>query len=163
MIHRVATLVLSSSIMGLLLAPLVYIGIGSLSGFAVAFSLISLPLLLPSCAFLLYSYLRRPANLNAPRRWLPVAESITWLVVALFLVLVSGFTLLTTTERIGLFFTLALAASLTAAPCMAFRPTSLAARISQWPVSWVVASAGACAMALVGGTVAYLLTPSRFL
>jgi hypothetical protein len=163
MIHRVATLVLSSSIMGLLLTPLAYIGIGALGGFAMAFALISLPLLLVCGLFLLYRYLRRPGCSPSLRRWLPAAEAIAWLLVAFFLVIASGFTLLTTAERIGLFCTLTLVMSVVAAPWMALRPSALATRVARWPTTPVAAAAAACTLVLLGGALAYLVMPSRFL
>ena len=98
MIHRVATAVLSSTIMGLLITPLVYVGIGALGGFAAAFALISLPVLLTCCLFLFYRYLRRPASPTRPQPWLLAAEAVAWLLVAFFLVIVSGLVLMRTTS-----------------------------------------------------------------
>ncbi|MVT29208.1 hypothetical protein GO496_14925 [Acidovorax citrulli] len=80
-----------------------------------------------------------------------------------FLAIVSGFTLLTTAERIGLFCTLVLVAALFAAPWMALRPSALAARVAQWPTAALAAGALAMGVLLIGCTVVYLLTPSRFI
>ncbi|MDA8519839.1 hypothetical protein [Acidovorax sp. NCPPB 4044] len=163
MTHRLATVALASVIVGLLLTPLAYIGIGALGGFAIAFAAISMPLLLLCSLFLFHRYLRRPAASAHPRRWPQVAEAAAWLLVVFFLAIVSGFTLLTTAERFGLFCTLALVASLVALPWMALRPSALVARVAQWPAAAVAAGALMSVGVLAGGAVVYLVTPSRFL
>jgi|GEM_PF-6680875 hypothetical protein len=162
MIRRVVTLVLSSLIMGLQLTPLVYIGIGALGRFAAAFALISLPLLLACGLFLFYLYLRT-GICTSLKRWLRAAGAVAWLLLAFFLVIASGFTLLTTAERIGLFCTLALVMSLVAAPWMALRPSARATRVARLPSTPVAKDAAACALLLLGGSMAYPAMPSRFL
>ncbi|ABM31914.1 hypothetical protein [Paracidovorax citrulli] len=163
MIHKAAAVTMSSLIMGLLLTPLIYIGIGALGGFGAGFAIISLPVLLACSAFLFHRYLRRPAAPSGRAPWLQVAEAASWLLVVFFLAIVSGFTLLTTAERIGLFCTLVLVAALFAAPWMALRPSALAARVAQWPTAALAAGALAMGVLLIGCTVVYLLTPSRFI
>ncbi|GKT23379.1 hypothetical protein [Acidovorax sp. SUPP3334] len=162
MIHF-SVVVLSSLIMGLLLTPTIYIAMGALGGFATAFTFISLPLLLACTLFLLCRFLAKPGSTATPRQWLAGLESIAWLGVVFFLFIVSGFTLLTHAERVGLFCTLLLIASFLAAPWMALRPSMLAARIARWPARWVSASSLIAPVVLIVGSAMYLHTPEHFL
>lgn len=161
--HKMPVRVLSSFIIGLALAPLGYIAIGALGGFSAAFSMLSLPLLLGSMAFLLLRLLPETPGPKAGRRWWMVVEGVAWLLTGLFLLVVSGFTLLTTWERIGLFCVVVLAASVLAAPVAWWRPCALVARVGQWPPKLVLGWSVSCAGLLIGGAAFYVVSPSPFL
>jgi len=152
---------LSACILGLLLTPLAYIGMGALSGFAPAFALVSLPPLLASGAFLLSRLLARPNGAPA-RGWRVFAELVSWLVVLGFVAVVSGFTLLTSLERIGLAATCFLVASVVSLPVPFLRDTALERRFDAWStprasVVLILVLASALTAAL-----AYLLAPPAF-
>lgn len=161
--HKMPVRVLSSFIMGLALAPLGYIAIGALGGFSAAFAMLSLPLLLGSMLFLLFRLLPAASGPKPGGRWLVGLEVLGWLLTGLFLLVVSGFTLLTTWERIGLFCVVLLAASVLAAPVVWWRPCALVARVGQWPPKLVLGWLVSCAGLLIGGAAIYVLSPSRFL
>lgn len=161
--HRIPVVVLSSFIIGLLLTPLVYIAIGALGGFSMAFSLLSLPPLLGSMLFLLRRLVASSPAQGTAGRGLMAAEAVCWLLVGFFLLIVSGFTLLTTQERFGLFCVLLLLASVLASPWVLLRPSALVARVAQWPAQLVVAGALAAAVASIMFAVVHGFTPSRFL
>ena len=161
--HKTPAVVLSSLIMGLLFAPLGYIAIGALGGFSSAFSMLSLPLLLGSTLFLSSRLLPRVTAPEGSRWWLKALEFVSWSLVGLFLLIVSGFTLLTTWERIGLFCVLLSVASVLIAPFIFLRPSALVAKVAQWPAQVVLVCSVSLAGLLIVCAVTYLLTPSRFL
>lgn len=123
---------LSACVLGLVLCPFAYIAIGALSGFAPAFALIALPPLLVGVGYLLYRYLRTPAQ-GAASAWQLLAEGLAWLPVIGFLWVVSDFTLLTSLERVGWLSTLFLSTTLIALPIVLRRRTALASRLQRWP------------------------------
>ncbi len=124
--------VLAACILGLVLAPFGYIAMGALAGFAPAFSWLALPPLLASVGYLLIRFLARQGRGAASKPAL-LAELFSWMVIAAFLAVVSGFTLLTRLERIGLFATVFLAATLLSLPIFLLRRTALAERLKPLP------------------------------
>ncbi|WOI47648.1 hypothetical protein [Acidovorax sp. BLS4] len=155
--------VLSSVVMGLLLTPMIYVAIGALSGFAMAFAFLSLPSLLACTLILSYRFLARPGVRESSRARFSAVESIAWLLVGSFLFVISDFTLLTLSERVGLFCTLLLIASFLAAPWMALRPCALVVRIAQWPKPLVLACSLSATVLLIMGSAIYLYKPDPFL
>ena len=123
---------LSACVLGLVLCPFAYIAIGALTGFAPAFSFLTLPPLLASVGYLLYQFLSRPVR-GSSSNLLVLAEIVSWILVAAFLVVVSNFTLLTGFERIGLFSTLFLVATLVSLPAVLVRRTALRERLRRLP------------------------------
>ena len=92
-----------------------------------------------------------------------VLESISWIVIVLFLVIVSGFTLLTHSERVGLVSSFFLLASVCVLPVVFMRNTALKHRLTKLPkaasISFLVVvllTTGICA-------IVYLLTPTKFI
>ena len=160
---KIPVVVLSSFIFGLLLTPLVYIAIGALGGFSMAFSVLSLPPLLGSMLFLVRRLFSQSPAHGTARPGLMAAEAACWLLVGAFLLIVSGFTLLTTQERMGLFCVLLLLASVLAAPWVLLRPSALVARVAQWPAQLVLACSLTAAVASIMFAVVHVFTPSRFL
>lgn len=123
---------LAACILGLVLCPFAYIAIGALTGFAPAFSFLTLPPLLASAGYLLYRFLSRPVQ-GSSSNLLVSAEVVSWILIAAFLVVVSGFTLLTRFERIGLSSTLFLVATLVSLPSVLMRRTALQERLRRLP------------------------------
>ncbi len=123
---------LSACILGLALCPLAYIAIGALTGFAPAFSFLSLPLLFASTGFLLYRLLSKPGRPSS-NKWLITAEMVSWILIITFLVIVSDFTLLTKFERIGLFCSLFLVTSVISLPVLLMFQTALRERLKRLP------------------------------
>jgi hypothetical protein len=153
---------LAACVLGLVLCPFAYIAIGALRGFAPAFSYLTLPPLLAGAGYLLYRFLSRPAQ--APSSTLLLsAEVVSWILIALFLVAVSNFTLFTRFERIGLSATLFLVATLVSLPVVILRRTALQGRLSRLPDA--VAIVLLLAVLLVAGVTmtVYLLRPPAFL
>ncbi len=123
---------LSACVLGLVLCPFAYIAIGALTGFAPAFSFLTLPPLLASAGYLLYRFLSRPVP-GSSSNLLVLAEIISWILIAAFLVVVSDFTLLNRFERIGLFSMLFLVTTLVSLPTVLVRQTALGERLRWLP------------------------------
>ncbi len=163
MSHKFPALVLSAFMMGLSLTPLAYIGIGALGGFSAAFSVLAVPLSVCAMLLLLWRFLGRPRAQQATPAWLWVTEAAAWLVIGVFGLIVSGFTLFTPMERIGLFCVLLLVTSALSAPVVWWRPSALVACVLAWPSRLVLAGALLVTAATMLFTVIYVATPSRFL
>lgn len=130
-IHRnIAAVGLSACVFGLVLCPYVYVAIGALAGFGLAFSFLTLPPLAASTGLLLYRFLSNPSG----QRIRPWMELVCFSVVIAFLVLVSGFSLHTTLERIGLTSSVFLASSVLCLPVVLMRRTALQQRVESLPV-----------------------------
>jgi hypothetical protein len=157
-----AAAMLAACTLGLGISPLLYVAIGALSAFPAAFSLALLPPFVAGVAFLLWWYLRKPADRTGSVFQL-VAEMASWLAVAVFLFFVSGVNLQTTAERVGLSCVFFLIASACCLPLTLTRETALEARIRRLPMA---ASVGVLlAVLVVAGVVTakYLLTPPAFI
>lgn len=151
---------LSACILGLVLCPFAYIVIGALAGFAPAFSFLTLPPLLASAGYLLYRFLAKPGR-GSSSQLLVLAEIVSWILIAAFLVLISGFTLLTSFERIGLFFTLFLVAALVSLPAVLIRHTALEQRLRRLPdVVTLLLLLAVLLVAVVTMTIYLLRTPA---
>lgn len=146
---------LSACVLGLVLCPLAYIAIGALTGFAPAFSFLSLPLLFASTGYLLYRYLSKPGRASSSK-WLMTAEMVSWILIIAFLVIVSDFTLLTKFERIGLFCSLFLVASLISLPFVLMRQTALRERLKRLPNSAILILLLVILLAAAGTMALYL-------
>ncbi len=129
---RLPSLGLSSYILGIVLCPLAYIAIGALTGFAPAFSFLSLPPLLVSTSYLLFRFLSKPGR-GSSNKLLVTAEIASWILIVAFIILISDFTLLTRFERIGLFSTLFLLTTLVSLPIVLMHQTVLEERLRQLP------------------------------
>ena len=153
---------LAACVLGLLLSPYIFVAIGALFEFKlIAFPILLTPLLVAS-GFLLWQYLSKPTGRNTSLTFM-VLESISWIVIVLFLVIVSGFTLLTHSERVGLVSSFFLLASACALPVVFIRNTALKHRLTKLPeaasISFLVAvllTTGICA-------IVYLFIPTNFI
>ena len=123
---------LTACVLGLVLCPFAYVAIGALAAFAPAFSWIALPPLLLSNVYLLYRFLAKPNESSSGRLHL-IAEVLSWIMIAAFVAVVSGFTLQTAFERIGLSLTIFLMASLFCLPAAVMRKTALQQRLMRLP------------------------------
>ncbi len=123
---------LSACVLGLVLCPLAYIAMGALSGFAPAFSFLTLPPLLASTSYLLFRFLSKLGR-GSSSKLLVTAEIVSWILTIAFLIVVSNFTLLSEFERIGLFCTLFLLSTLVSLPIALIRQTALEERLRQLP------------------------------
>jgi hypothetical protein len=152
---------LTACILGLVTCPLPYVAIGALSEFAFTFSLILLLPFFIGSGFLLWRYLARPPISGGIR--LLVAEILSWGVVAAFLFFISGFSLMTTAERIGLASMFFLLTSLLCLPLVIWRETALEAWIGRLPKAM---SAAALVIVLVAtgiAIVAFFLMPPHLI
>ncbi|WCM89703.1 hypothetical protein [Acidovorax sp. NCPPB 3576] len=155
--NKVSAFACACLILGLLLTPVAYIAIGSLSGFSAAFSLIALPPLALSLSFLLFRFFKK----NTATESINIRHAIeltSWLLVFLFLFFVSNFTLLTTSERVGLFSTLFLVCTIVSIPLLAIRPSALIQRVNTWPQALVITVDLVLGLPAVILTAAYLLS-----
>lgn len=125
---NLANIGLTASVFGLVLCPFAYIAIGALAGFAPAFSFLALPPLLASIGYLIYRFFSKPGCRSANNLHL-LAEIVSWMLILGFLIVASNFTLLTKSERIGLFSTLFLITSFVSLPAVLIRKTALGARL----------------------------------
>jgi hypothetical protein len=123
---------LTACILGLVTCPLPYVVIGALLQASLAFSIVELPPFLIGSGFLLWRYLARPP-LAAGGIPLLVAEILSWDGLAVFLFDISGFSLMTTAERIGLASMFFLLTSLLCLPLVIWRETALEAWIERLP------------------------------
>jgi hypothetical protein len=123
---------LASCLAGLIASPYGYIAIGALGYFSPAFSLLTLPPLLLATGFLIWRILSKPLDTRTNGA-LTVIEGIGWMAIVAFLVLISGFSLFTTFERIGLFATIFLLASAISFPLLLLRETALEQRLTKVP------------------------------
>lgn len=153
---------LAACFLGLVLSPFAYIGIGALGGFAPAFSFLTLPPLLASVGYLLYRFLSRPTR-DSPSYLLVLTEIVSWIPITAFLVMVSNFTLLTKLERIGLFSTLFLVATLVSLPTVLMRRTALEERLRRLPDVVTLLLLLAVLLAAVATMTIYLLRAPAFL
>jgi hypothetical protein len=160
---RFAVAALAACLLGLALCPVGFIAMGALSQFPPLFSAVMLPPFLLGCCFLLWRYLSRPAEPPTRRIALLLAEVPSWIAVAVFLFFVSGFTLLTTFERLGIVSTAFLAASVVCLPVVLLRRTALERRLADLPGALVLAVLLLLLAGASAATVAYLRTPPAFI
>jgi hypothetical protein len=153
---------LAACISGLVLSPFGYIAMGALADFAPAFSWIALPPLLASSGYLLVRFWATQGQ-RASSRLALVAACFAWLVIAGFLAVVSGFALLTGLERIGLFATVFLAASLLSLPVFLLRRTALEERLKCLPQKFALLALLAILTAAAVAMGNYLLRTPVFL
>ena len=157
-----AAATLSACVLGLAVSPFFYVASGALSGFSPVFSMVALPPLVVGDGFLLLSLLRRPLAKRMSILQL-AAESIGWLVVAAFLMLVSGVNLQTPMERAGLSCSYFLLSSVLCLPLTFLRDTTIGQRLRRLPRS---VSIGVLVLVLLlsGAIVlAYVITPPAFI
>lgn len=153
---------LAACVLGLVICPYLYIAIGALSNFKLAFSLLVLPLFLAGSGFLLWRFLSRPTD-RAMNTLLLVIEGIGWIAVVAFLFLISGINLQIGFERFGASSTLFLLASVCCLPLVLMRKTALEQRLTQLP-NGVTISALLVILASSGLTmIAYLLSTPTFI
>lgn len=157
-----ARAMLAACMLGLVLTPFGYIALGALGGLPPAFSALVLPPLLAGIVFLLVRLVRYPSWLR--RGVLPwLAELFSWLVIATFLFIISGFNLQTGLERAGSLATLVLTASLLCLPLVLLRQTVAHDRLACVPDALVLP----LALVLVPGAMAlmgvFLVRPVAFL
>ncbi len=127
---------LAACILGLVSGPYNYIIAGALFSFPLAFSLLILPPFLAGSAYLLWSFLR--SNHHSTQLWSFILEWISWLAIVNFTVLISGFTLMTESERFGAFCVIFLAASALCLPLTLLRESALQKRLQTLPRRWLV-------------------------
>jgi len=121
--NNFATAALAACILGLLVSAYLYIAIGALFGFNLAFSVLILPLFLGTSGFLLWRYLSKPKD--RPLKFQLIAiEIVSWIGVLAFLYIISGFTIMTISERIGLTSTFFLLASIFCLPLIRLRKST---------------------------------------
>ncbi|MCX7097530.1 MAG: hypothetical protein NTV43_06435 [Methylococcales bacterium] len=130
--YKLPKLGLSTCVLGLVLCPLAYISIGALTGFAPAFSFLTLPPLLASTSYLLFRFLSKLGR-GSSSKLLVTVEIVSWILTIAFLIVVSNFTLLSEFERIGLFCTLFLLSTLVSLPIALICQTALEERLRQLP------------------------------
>lgn len=153
---------LSACVLGLVLSPFGYIAIGALNGFAPALSFVALPPLLASVGYLLFRLLSK-RGAGSASKWSMLAELVSWILIAAFLVVVSGFSLQTGFERIGLFSMLFLVASVVALPVVLMRTTALGERLGSLPHGVAMFLLLAVLLAAVVAMAAYLLRTPVFI
>lgn len=130
---------LEACIAGLIVSPCFYIATGALAQFPPRFGLVTLPPLLLASGFLLWRLLAGPtrgAPSPAPTAHglaLLALEALSFVAIAMFLVLISGVSLMTRFERLGLFCSVHLLMSAACLPLLLRRDTPLARRLGRPP------------------------------
>lgn len=153
---------LAACILGLVLCPFAYIAMGALRGFAPAFSWLTLPPLLAGSGYLLYRFLSNRPRATTGKVPL-LLELISALLIAAFLVIVSGFTLFSIVERVGLFCMLFLICTLLALPIVLLRKTALADRLARLQGKLSLGLMLLVLLAAIAATGLYLIRPPAFL
>jgi peptidoglycan/LPS O-acetylase OafA/YrhL len=153
---------LAACLTGFVTCPLLYIAIGALFQFSLAFSVIMLPPFLLGSGFLLWRFLAKPAD-TKPRILIQILGGLSLLSVAAFLFFISGFTLLTTFERFGLFCTFFLLASACCLPLVIKRDMALKQRLAQLPGSLSSGALGVILLIAVPAMLGFLLKKSAFI
>ena len=158
MSQKLVSIGLSACVLGLVLCPAAFILIGALNGFGFPVTLAAIAILPASIGSLLYRFLSTRHALR-----LGWSGLLCFALIGGFVVVLSGFTLFTTLERIGLTCLLFLVASALSVPVVLWRETALRARLRQIPNG----PAAAClvlALGLAGAFAAsYLIRPAAFI
>jgi hypothetical protein len=157
-----AAATLAACVLGLVMCPFPYIGIGALFSFPPAFSFLALPPFLAGSAFLLWRFLSKPAD-RAMNMLLLILEGISWIAIGAFLIPISGFNLQTGFERFGLSSAFFLLATICCLPLALMRKTALEQRLARLP-DWISITALLVILALSGlAVVVYLLKKPAFI
>ena len=165
--RRLLTATLAAFILGLALCPVPYIAVGALVRFPPLFSLVMLPPWLLGSVFLLWRYLRKPTEPSAAGTSRAVIifglEGASWIAIATFAYFISGFTLMTSAERVGAACTAFLLTSAGCLPLALARRTALERRLAA--LSGTAAAVVLLLILAASGAVAaaYLLTPPVFI
>jgi len=125
--------ILAAFYLGFLSCPYVYIAIGALSQFSMAFSLIMLPILVLCTGLLFWQGLRLPRKHVAPL-WLWAMQAVGVAFVLAFIVFISALGLQTGLERAGLSCLFALASALCWFPLVRWRGTLLEQSLQRLPL-----------------------------
>lgn len=152
---------LSACVLGLVLCPFGFVVAGALGGFSPMLTVVVVPPLVVAAGFLLYRFLARPRDTRLTALHI-VLESVCWLVLAAFVVIVSGFNLLRPVERLGLTSGFLLLAIVLCLPLAFLRASDLRQRVSRLAPG----VAGGFVVILVAGAAfaaaAYFNTPAAF-
>jgi len=128
---------LGSIIIGVILSSYLYIAVGALSSFSLAFTIVTVPPLIISSGILFWRYLS-PQTKKAVSKSMLATELICWLVIVVFLFLISRFALMSSFEKIGLFSTIFLLASVISLPVVLMRENALKQRLLRYPKGAIV-------------------------
>ncbi len=153
---------LAACCVGLVLCPFAYVAIGALAGFAPAFSFLTIPPLLLATGYLLWRFFAQRAT-SLASGWLVAAEWLSMLLIGAFLTIVSGFTLLSAFERVGLFAMLFSVTTMLALPIVLKRTTPLGERLARWPKAITLPLLVAIFLATLVAVTGYLLAEPVFL
>lgn len=166
--RRLLTAALAACVLGLALCPLPYIAVGALLRFHPMFSLVMLPPWLLASGLLLGRYLRKPIE-PPPTAGTSRAllfrglEGASWIAIATFAYFLSGFTLMTSAERVGAACTAFLLTAAGCLPLSLMRRTDLERRLAA--LSSTAAAVLLLLLLSVSGVAAvtFLLTPPAFI
>lgn len=159
----VAVTGLVACLLGLIVCPFAYIALGIRAEFSPTFYVVALLPFLLASGFLLWRYLSKPSERTMRRLPALVAEGISWVVVARFLVVVSAINLVRGAERVGVAAQWFLAATAISLPIALTRRTALQRRLASLPKGIVVAALLSILGIAVGALIADAVTPRRFL
>lgn len=159
---RLPAAMLAACMTGLAICPFLFIAIGALSNFSPSFSFFILPPFLLGSGFLLWRFFSKPADQAANFIFLAM-EAISWIGIVASLFLISGFTLMTGFERLGLACTFFLLASAVCLPVIWVRRTTLEERLAH--LSKGVAISILLLILMLSGlsTAAYILSKPAFI
>lgn len=167
--RRLLTAALAACVLGLALCPLPYIAVGALFRFPPLFSLVMLPPWLLGSGLLLWRYLRKPTEPPAPtagtRRAVLIfaLEGASWIAIATFAYFISGFTLMTSAERVGAACTAFLFTGAGCLPLALARRTALERRLAALPSAAAAILLLLLLVATGAAAAAYLLAPPAFI
>jgi hypothetical protein len=139
-LDRVVSVVLSAGILGLVTSPLFFIFSGVLFAFSPMFSLVTLPPLVLGVGYLLRRFVAGPREPWVRRPLTSGLEALSFLVIGMFLVLVSQVNLTVGFERLGIVCTSFLVAWALCLPIVSLRRTAIEQRVAQLPKAVAVTS-----------------------
>lgn len=157
---------LAACALGAVLTPIGYLVLGAPAGFPPLFSLVMSPAVMASVAYVLYRALRAPDDRrrnNGAAIAAGMALMLALIVIAVFLLIVSGFTLLRLYERLGIFACLFLLCSVFGLGLLRWRRGCLLHRVARRPATVAIPLLIVVVGVAVAVAVNYLVRAPAFL
>jgi hypothetical protein len=153
---------LTACLLGLVLCGFPYLVVGR-RDFSPSVYYLALPPFLLATGFLLWRYLAKPGAPPARPVPLLLAEAVSWIAIARFVVFVSAINLLVGIGRVGFVCQWFLLGAVISLPVVIRRRTSLEERLAAWPRPLAIAALLLILSLATAAVIADVLTPTKFL
>ncbi|MBD1557144.1 hypothetical protein HC752_09345 [Vibrio sp. S9_S30] len=152
---------LASLITGVWLSPFLYIAQGFLGGFGWEFSALAIPLLLISQLYLFYTCILKRQVFA--RHWISIPAALAaWLIVGLFIAIISSVNLMVGFEQLGLISSTTLVGCLIAYVSSIFLPTPLEKHLAGYNIYFVIISVILSIVTMVVAAAMWLTSETQF-